>query len=190
MITELFQPDLLLIKSNGTLKDQNDFFAALYNRQESWNINEGKEIDISYLGKYSPDRHSGTYKTRSFPLNAQSWVEFQSFIDTAYGIGLFINGWVANLNAITLNYYLTKAGLYQRPTLSNVPITTLTATDGTVLATGIVTPTNWAAQWNALRVPYERAHSNSKFQYIKNLNLVGENPLFFRYNTLLFNGTA
>ena len=170
MIAELFEPDLLLIKQNGSFNDLADFFIALYNRQEEW---EQPYIDQSYLGLYSPDRHSGSLKNRSFPLTGESWTEYQLFIGTAYTIATPVNTGASlfaagNLSVAQRDQYIALSGTYVRPTVSGVPVTTLTASDGTVLATGLVTPLQWETSYNALLVPYERVHSNPKQLYIKN----------------------
>lgn len=194
MIQELFQPDLLLIMTNGKMSDENDYFAALFNRQQTW---ASAVIDQHYIGNYSPDRHVGSMKIRSFPMDAlgASWLEFQAWIDTAYGLAKFIAGWQTNLSAADFSYYLTAAGIYQRPTLNGKNVTTLTASDGTVLATGLTTDLQWETAWNTLGVPYERRAGSvalipPRTNYIRNLAQFGEIAGFFRQSTLLFDGTA
>lgn len=188
MIAQLFQPDLLLIINKGKLQDENDYFTALYNRQESWG---NPIVDKRYLGKYTPDRNSGSMKTRSFPMDTlgASWDEFQAWIDTAYGLAKFIAGWQANLSAADFSYYLSAAGIYKRP----VGVTSLIATNGTVLATGLITDLQWETSYNALLVPYERARTAANaplLPYIKNLAQFGEAAGFFRQCTLKFDGTG
>lgn len=180
MISELFFPDLKIIKARGTLADQNDFFAAMYKRQETW-----KEVysPEEFQGEQSPDRNVGLIKELAFPLNPSTWKEFQEFIDFSYGYGLFLSAWVDNLSVLTLNFYLNRAGLYMRAD----GLTTLTASDGTILAVNLVTPAEWQDGWNTLRVPYERITlKDPLFPYIKSLLPIGELPAFFRKSRFLF----
>ena len=109
-----------------------------------------------------------------------------------------ISVWQANLSAADFAFYKANAGLYARPqvvgpanTLINV--TTLTASDGTVLATGLITDLQWETAWNSLGVPYERRQplpSPANTRYIKNLAQFGEIAGFFRQSTLKFDGTG
>lgn len=180
MISELFLPDLKLIIAKGSLQDKNDFFTALYKKQESWNAPYTNE---TYLGELSPDRHTGSIKVRDFPMNPKSWVEFEIFVDTAYSIALFIDQWKNNLNAADYAYYLQRAGIYNGP---HGPL--LIASDGTVLAHGLITPSSFAHDWNLLRVPYERnvIKSNPLFPYIRDLASLGEDPTCFRMSRYQF----
>lgn len=184
MIAEKFQADLLLIKNDGTIQDQNDFFSILYQRQESWG--DPYATSYSYLGTFMADRGMQD-KIRTVTQDGDTFKEYEAFIDIAYSMGPFVAGWLSNLSAADFTYYLTAAGIYQRPVTAGHPITTLTASDGTVLATGIVTVAAWESSWNTLRVPYERgALSNPIFPYIKNLAQVGENAVYFRQSRQLF----
>lgn len=184
MIAEKFQSDLLLIKTDGTIQDQNDFFSILFQRQESWG--DPYVTNYSYLGTFMADRGMQD-KIRTVIQDGDTFREFESFIDVAYGMGTFVTGWQNNLSAADFAYYLTAAGIYQRPLVAGLPTTTLTASNGTVLATGIVTAAAWESNWNTLRVPYERVTlGNPIFPYIKNLAAVGENPVFFRQSRQLF----
>lgn len=199
MISELFQPDLVLIKQNGTYNDISDFFLDLFNRQESW---ESSLVDAPYAGLYSPDRASGSLKTRSFPLTGAAWVEYQLYLDSAFGFAKPINTILDAYNSGKINianatFLLTRMGIYRRPTNNmGQPITTLIASDGTVLATGLDTALQWQNGYNNLLVPYERAQirattpGNFLPRYIKALAPVGENVLYFRTSTFKFDGTA
>lgn len=174
MISELFLPDLKIIKDRGTLADQNDFFTAMYIRQESWKMNYKPD---KFLGEISPDRNVGQIKEYAFPMEPRSWLEFQEFFDFAYGFTLWLEGWRTNLNTRTFNFYLTRAGLYRR----TPGLTTLTASDGIVLATNLVTYQQWQTGWNTLRVPYERGTLRDPiFPYLKSLAPTGENDAYFR----------
>lgn len=182
MISELLLPDLLLTISNGTIQDKNDYFSALYQKQESWATAYFGE---TYLGSYTPDHNMGSMKMRDLPFS--SWLEFQQFITDAYTTASgFIPSWVDNLDSTTLLYYLNRAGINTRSTSTVI----LTASDGTVLAHGLVTPASWEAAWNNLRVPYERTTvKNPTFPYIKYIQTYSSTD-FFRLSTLKFDGTA
>lgn len=174
MISKLFFPDLKIIKNHGTLGDQNDFFTALYLRQETWKNNY---TPAEFQGELSPDRHVALLKDYAFPMTSQSWKEFQEFIDFAYGYMLILTVWQDNLNDRTFNFYLTRAGIYMR----SPGVTTLRASDGTILASNLVTYQQWQIAWNTLRVPYERTTLKDPiFPYIKSLAPVGEATAFFR----------
>ncbi len=186
MIKELLQPDLLLIKAKGKLQDQNDYFTALFKIQENYATSSPDQV---YLGQYTPDRHVGSAKRYGFPHVGANWAEVQAWIDTAYGIAKFIAGWSANLSAADFIYYLSAAGIYKRP----VGVTSLIASNGTVLATGLTTDLQWETSYNALLVPYERLRTASgatPLKYIKNLAQFGEVAGYFRQSTLKFDGTS
>lgn len=184
MISELFLGDLLLIKTNGTLNDQNDFFALLYNRQEAWPTRKPLPANFAYRGFYTPDRNVGGIK--NYSVSESSWLEFQQFITDAYTHAAFIPKWVDNLSASDLRTYLTNAGIYDKSSST----TTLTASDGAVLATGLDSPTAFASSWNSLRVPYERdTVGDTSFQYIKFIETYGSKN-YFRKSTFNFDGTA
>lgn len=198
MIKELFQPDLLLIMKNGNYKDYSDYFSALYDRQESF---DKPFVDSQYYGLYSPDRHSGSMKTRSFPMDGSTWVEFQAWLDSAYTLATPVNLWSnafisGQLSAPDALAFAAAAGIYIRPVtvpFGHVPITTLTASDGTVLGTGLVTSLQWEIAYNTLLIPYERSiNSNvsNSLKYIKNLQQFGDNFLSYRTSTLKFDGTG
>ena len=54
------------------------------------------------------------------------------------------------------------------------PVTTMYASDNTVIANNLVTDLAWQNAHNNLRIPYEKATSNADYMYIKSLaNLVG-----------------
>ncbi len=185
MIFNLLFPDLKRIIAKGRMSDQNDFFAALYRKQASWSGHfpetNRKPYTTSYKGKFAVDKGISGMKVYSFSITPKSWVEFQAFVDYAYGFALFTPIWAANVDAITYQIYLDRAGIFTRDTSPGYPTSNLTASDGVVLAVGLVTPLDWETAWNALRVPYERVTvKNKDFEYIKNLAVVGENPLLFR----------
>lgn len=174
MISELFLPDLKIVKERGTLADQNDFFMAMFLRQETWK-NNYKPDEI--LGNLSPDRNVVQIKEYAFLMNPRLWREFQEFMDFAFGFTLFLEGWRNGLNARTFNFYLTRAGVYRR----TPGLTTLTASNGVVLATGLNTYQQWQTGWNTLRVPYERTTLKDPiFPYLKSLAPTGENDAYFR----------
>lgn len=183
MISELFLQDLLLIKTNGKLIDQNDFFSALYEKQESWREPLGSRFP-PLGGKYTPNHNVGNVKINNITID--SWLEFQQFITDAYTHAAFIPKWVDNLSATDLRTYLTNAGIYDKSSST----TTLTASNGTVLATGLDSPTAFATSWNTLRVSYERnTVKDAAFQYIKFIETYSSRN-YFRKSTFNFDGTA
>lgn len=183
MISELLLGDLLLIKTNGKLADQNDYFSALYEKQESWREPLGSNFP-PLSGRYTPNHNVGEVKINNITID--SWLEFQQFITDAYTYAGFISKWVDNLSASDLRTYLTNAGIYDKSSST----TTLTASDGTVLATGLDSPTAFASSWNSLRVPYERnTVGDTSFQYIKFIETYSSKN-YFRKSTFNFDGTA
>ena len=195
MLAELFQPDLLLIIENGSIADYFDYFGALFNRQEAFGT---VYEDAPFVGKYTPDRHSGNMKVRGFPMDGDSWVELQNWIDTSFTLAKPVTLGTSLLAAGTLSaadavYFLAGAGIYKRPQAASANVTSLIASDGTVLATGLITDAAWEDSYNALLVPYERLHAavgTVPVRYIKNLLQFGETAGHFRTSTLLFNGTG
>jgi hypothetical protein len=201
MIKELFQPDLLLIMQNGNIKDYSDYFSALYDRQESF---DKPFVDSKYYGLYSPDRHSGSMKTRSFPMNGASWVEFQLWLDAAFTLSKPVRFGNTGLCAGSISHadagiFLAAAGIYKRPISTGntctgeVALGIMVASNGTVLASGLTSDLSWETAYNTLLIPYERSINSSiskSLRYIKNLAQYGDLPHFFRTSTLKFDGTG
>lgn len=199
MIKELFQPDLLLIMSNKKPKNYVDFFAAMFERQETF---DKDFLDIKYYGKYTPGRSSGIFKTRSFPAVGANWGEFQLWLDTAFALAKPVNllaslvssGAMLNADAVT---FLGDMGLYSRPVagglFSPIIITFMTASDGTLVASGLITDVAWETAYNTILIPYERSIKSTiapNLRYIKNLNQYGDYPTYYRTSTLKFDGTG
>lgn len=202
MIAELFQNDLLLIMKNGNYKDYSDYFSALFNRQE--NFNEAL-VDDPYYGKYSPDRHSGSMKTRSFPMvNGVSWTEFQNWLDSAYTLAKpisFLNGGLCSslLSSADFATFIGASGIYKRPIssgnscTSEIPNPVMTASDGTVLAHGLIQDSGWEFAYNTILIPYERSIKSAgsgALRYIKNLVQYGDQAHYYRTSTWKFDGTS
>ena len=209
-IANALQPEMLLIKT-ASYTDITDFFAMLFNWQQSW----GKPyVETSYFGKNSVDRSAGmnlrSIITGGTPSN---WLEFQAFIDTAYQTIKPITQMSAAVTAGTLSVtdataFFNAAGIHQRPTDGGTilaggrPITTLVDSNGTVVATGLNTDPQWEVAWNTIVVPAVRGVSESDrrkwmlyqpdrgVNNITNLAQKGEPFGFFRQSTVSFDGTS
>ena len=55
------------------------------------------------------------------------------------------------------------------------PVTTMRASDNTVIATGLVTDTAWQNAHNDLRVPYEKLTFDDDYMYLKALSVLDDN---------------
>ena len=199
MIKQLFQPDLLLVITNGKTGDYVDFFANMYDRQQTFNL---AFQDVDYIGSYTPSRNSGYLKTRSFPAVGTNWIEFQNWLDTAYTLAKPVNFLQAqfNLGNISTNdaqYFAKDMGLYRRPKtggfFGGTVITTMTASNGTVLGTGLLTDIAWENAYNNILIPYERSINSlvaPTLSYIKNIQQYGDWATFFRTCSFRFDGTG
>jgi lipopolysaccharide/colanic/teichoic acid biosynthesis glycosyltransferase len=69
----------------------------------------------------------------------------------------------------------------------------MTASDGYVVGTGLVTDLQWETAYNTLLIPYERSIKSTvayTLQYLQNLTQWGDTSTYFRTCTLNFAGTS
>lgn len=181
MIRQIIEPVAVKIKRESrNAEDTWNFLGVLYRAQEKISRNQPWDNflapNISALvSKSSYVQHTTAELLRAVPKNdlRALWREYQLMLDNIYRV---LDPIPSALSLPTFtDRFLTNAGIIEHP-VGEGYLTTLTASDDTVLATGLTTPELWADAWNTLLVPYEAGLGN-KIDYIT--PLLGANSQYY-----------
>lgn len=156
-VKELIFPVAQLVAKEGNIDTVWDFLAVLYAAQEKIGTDElwNRELvdGLKAISKNFAVQGVIAQKIHAFPKSdvAKIWAEFQVMMNDVHGV---LDS--AQYSLLGYDYRVAQAGL-----VHPVDPTEIVASDSTVISSGILTPLDYANDWNSLLVPYEATLGNT-----------------------------